>query len=112
MNRSQRTRIIYAALRNLHPEVAAGALLRIAAMILEADEDGFAELETRSGSRYFSHSVPVDLVLRDGGWSNLYADKRTNYCVWDEEPDAADETAGRLQPLLGKVEWPKIIKME
>jgi hypothetical protein len=112
MNRSHQTRLIYAVLRSLHPEVAAGDLLRIAAMILEAEEDGFDEFDSRKGSHYFSHSMPVDLVLRDGGWSNLYADKRTNYCLWDEEPDAADTTADRLQSLLGKVEWPKIIKME
>lgn len=112
MNRTQQILLLYAELRRSISGVAAGDLLRIAALVREAfeEEDDLAEFDAPS-RRAYAYAQPVDQAMEDGGWAILFHDRRSLINLWYDESDPADKTTFRLRNLIGKIEWPRISEM-
>jgi len=112
MNRGQKIRAIFAVLRLAHPEIAAGDLLRLSAFIAEAAEDELIDDPVLSNDSRYSYARPVDHAIADGGWHILFNERRQTTLWLNEEYDAADDTAMRLRPLIGRVKWPRIVRLD
>ena len=113
MKPSEKVKLVYASLRKLHGEIPAGQVLRIAAIIVEAEnfDDGYV-VDAISRTIEYSHSHPVDQAISDGGWWVLSNDRRSNFCLWSEGADSSDITFEKLRRIIGRIEFPWISRTD
>lgn len=112
MNRSLHVKKIFQVILNSDIGITAGDAIRLAALIVETAYDEPQGYRDRGNVVANFYSQPVDVAIADGGWRILVEDGRSNSCIFDEEPEAADITAKRLQRLIGKVRWPRIVDLD